>query len=163
MIPSTNVDWCTYETVILYKVEQKQYIEALEYINKMGKLEDPRLIFANAQCYIGTNKYTEALELLLETERKGWNLPEVLKLKGKALYFLQEYETARYAFEEAELYSPDLDNKLWIQRCEVRIALAQEEKSRRLIQYEPNSPIPVPFSFDGIDRSIISDLEISTV
>ncbi|KAH0793368.1 CS domain containing protein [Histomonas meleagridis] len=134
--------WTIQESSILYYTEQRKYTEALEILQRICYPLEPRLLCAKARCLIGTGNPTQALELLISAEKKGWDLPEILKLKGRALYQMNEFDTAKLAFEKCDRIQPSMETKRWIQRCIVCIATS-DELSRRIIRYETKISSPI--------------------
>lgn len=132
-----NGKWTIRESSIIFLVEEGIYGGALSMFRKYFKYQlDPRLLCAKIRCLLGTGAFVEALDLAKSAEEKDWDLPEILILKGKALYQLKEYQTAKLAFEKCDHIQPSIETKRWIQRCIVQISIS-DEFSRRIIKYEP--------------------------
>ncbi|OHS93430.1 CS domain containing protein [Tritrichomonas foetus] len=132
-----SVQWIDKESTILFLTEQHEYEKALELINTISHHLDPRLVVATTKCLIGLHKIPQALEILLAAEKRDWVLPQILLLKGKALFEIKEYNTAKMAFERCLEINPSYEIKRWIQRCNVYLAADNEELSRRVVRYEP--------------------------
>lgn len=130
--------WTIRESSVIFLVERGNYSEALNVLNTIKYQLDPRLLCIKIRCLIETGAFTKALELAISAEEKGWDLPEVFILKGKALYQLKEFQTAKLAFEKCDRIQPSAEVKRWIQRCIVQIS-ASDEFSRRIIRYEPKN------------------------
>lgn len=125
------------ESIILFNVEEKMFDKALELINTLHHDLSPRLIIAKAKCLIGLDHNEEALDVLINAEKVDWDLPQILMLKGYALFKLKEYHTAKMTFERCFEIKPSQEIKRWIQRCLVHLSANNEEISRRVIRYEP--------------------------
>lgn len=125
------------ESIILFNVEEKLYDKALELINGLRHDLSPRLIVAKAKCLLGLDRNEEALDVLINAEKVDWDLPQILMLKGFALFKLKEYHTAKMTFERCFEIRPSQEIKRWIQRCLVHLSANNEEISRRVIRYEP--------------------------
>lgn len=125
------------EALILFNIEEKLYDKALELLNKIQHDLSPRLVVAKAKCLLGLDRNVEALDLLVNAEKFGWDLPQIITLKGFALFKLKEYHTAKMAFERCLEIKPSQEIKRWIQRCIVHLSANNEEISRRVIRYEP--------------------------
>ena len=125
------------ESIILFDVEEKLFDKALELMNSLRHDLSPRLTVAKAKCLIGLNRDEEALDVLINAEKVDWDLPQILMLKGFALFKLKEYHTAKMTFERCHEIKPSQEIKRWIQRCLVHLSANNEEISRRVIRYEP--------------------------
>lgn len=125
------------ESAIYFLVEQQNYEKALEYLNSISNDLDAKLIIAKAKCLIGLNKPQQAIQLLITAEQFDCCLPQILFLKGRALYNLGEFNTAKMSFERCLDIKPTQETKRWIQRCLANLAANNEELSRRVIRYEP--------------------------
>ena len=130
-----SIPWIDEVVLILFLTEQKEFESALNLINQLDANLDPRLVVAKAKCLIGLHKIPKALELLLDAEKKNWDLPQILLLKGKALFEIKEYNTAKMAFEKCLEINPTQEIKRWIQRC--LVYLEADGPSRRVVRYEP--------------------------
>ena len=125
------------ESIILFDVEEKLYDKALELLDSLQHDLGPKLVVAKAKCLLGLNRDEEALDVLINAEKLDWDLPQILILKGYALFKLKEYHTAKMTFERCLEIKPTQEIKRWIQRCLVQLSANNEEISRRVIRYEP--------------------------
>lgn len=135
----TTARWSITEVAILFHTEEKRYNLAMALIKTLDHELSPRLVIAHATCLIGVKNYFGALDVIHSAERKGWDLPEMILLKGKALYFLNEYQTALEAFIKVDQCEHSVDTNRWIQRCLVQVSIQNETMSRRSIRYEAHA------------------------
>jgi tetratricopeptide (TPR) repeat protein len=130
-----------------YLVDHRLCQQALSVVN-IGELDSsPELILAAATCHDanqGTNstaQCTKALEVIARGIWHGWNLPDLIILKGRCFFRLGDFEMAREAFQEADEIKPDPQTKLWIARCEARLLIESNQDSPRIIRFEAPSSI----------------------
>jgi tetratricopeptide (TPR) repeat protein len=134
--------WGRNELLIMFFMEEKLYTEALSLLSKMNRELEPSLLLAKAICLFELHKWIEALEVALSLEKHEWLLPDMLMIRGKSLYKLGEFETAKSIFEKYDAVNPSPETKRWIQRCIVRIEVQTEENINRIIRHEPQSAQP---------------------
>lgn len=130
--------WGTRESSILFFVEEGRYPEALSLLASIDRPLEPRLLLAKCECLYHKGMIAQAIEITKKAEKNGWDLPEFYTIKGKCLYRISEFETAKAAFEKSDSLRPDTDVRRWIQSCIARIAASGDEiMSRRVIRHEP--------------------------
>lgn len=138
MSGKTKVKWGTRESSILFFVEEGRYPEALSLLASIDRPLEPRLLLAKCECLYHKGMIAQAIEITKKAEKNGWEIPEFYTIKGKCLYRINEFETAKAAFEKSDSLKPDADVRRWIQSCIARIAASGDEiMSRRVIRHEP--------------------------
>jgi hypothetical protein len=140
----SDAPWVTKESTAVFLANTNRYSEALSIFAGVASPLSPHMTAVKSLCLYETGDYTAALDLLLSAEKRGFGTPELSLTKGKCLYRLSEFETAKYAFEACQSVFPTAETELWIQRCVARIALASTAFFSRLIRYEspPREPDP---------------------
>jgi hypothetical protein len=131
--------WGVRETSILFFDENKYYPEALKLFSSVERDLEPSLLLAHARCLFHCGQFPWALEVLRTAESKRWVLPEVFLLKGRCLYMLEEYDSARLAFEMSDRCGPDSETRRWIRRCVLQLELAKPG-SPRIVRIERDLP-----------------------
>lgn len=130
--------WGTRESSILFYTEEGQYTEALSLLSSLERPLEPRLLLAKCTCLYNKGMIAQTIESVKEAEKQGWDLPDFFMIKGKALYRINEFESAKSAFDKCDSMFPSPEVKRWIQRCIARIAASGDEvMSRRVIRHEP--------------------------
>jgi tetratricopeptide (TPR) repeat protein len=135
--PGSRIQDCALECSVQYLVENKQYDEALQLINIARFDSTPEMLVAAATCQLRKAKpdLERALEILCHATKLGWNLPEILLLKGRCLFKAQEYERALAAFREANDIVSDAPTRLLIVQCEAHLAVEKDPNSKNIIVF----------------------------
>ena len=134
-----SLKWGTRESAILFYTEAGRYTDALNLLSSLDRPLEPRLLLAKCTCLYNKGMIAQAIEGVKEAEDQEWDLPDFLMIKGKCLYRINEFESAKGAFERCDAMFPTPEVKRWVQRCITRIAANSDEvMSRRVIRYEPD-------------------------
>lgn len=124
---------CTF----MFLVEQSRYSEALQIFDRFITKFNPQLLLAQAKCYLSLNQPKKALEAVLKAERNGWDLPDILLMKGRCLYKLQEFEMALQAFQDSDALKSTSPTKNWIMRCKAHITVEEKPRCANVIPFFP--------------------------
>jgi tetratricopeptide (TPR) repeat protein len=136
--------WGPRESAILFYIEKGNYAEALSLFSGITRDLEPDLLISRADCLFRQGNYPQVLELLQTAERQEWIHPDLFSLKGRALYSLEEYASAKVAFEMSNRCRPDWETQRWIRRCAVKIELANGGGSGRVVHVDRSVPAVGP-------------------
>jgi tetratricopeptide (TPR) repeat protein len=136
----TKAWWGTRESAILFFTETQAYNDSLIQFDGLNRDLEPNLLLAKAFCFLSRGHFPQALECLQVGENKQWMLPELFTLKGRALYGLKEFQTAKCAFEKSNQCQPDPETQRWIRRCAIEIEMAENPQSSRMVQIQSDLP-----------------------
>lgn len=111
--------------------KEKLFREALSLI-KIGHYDaTPELLYATGECHFGLRNYTTALDVLSRGFQLGWQLPNLIELRGRCLFQLGEYKRAMASFlEVADMGSNTRENLTWVMRCQARDTTERDTMSR---------------------------------
>jgi suppressor of G2 allele of SKP1 len=113
------------------------------------------MLVCTARCYYFQGRITAALEVLNHADKLGWNIPDVLLLKGRCLYRMYEYERALAVFTEADQMTSNAYTQTWILRCKAHLEMeANPDNPEKVIIYDPQSSGGVKYDWYQSDTHI---------
>jgi tetratricopeptide (TPR) repeat protein len=112
------------ECAVRLLIDGGQHALARELLERARADPTPDLLLASAQCHFHERQWERALEVALRCARLGWELPELLILKGRCLFNLAEYGRALAALARADRACASDLTRLWVARCRVCCASA---------------------------------------
>ena len=118
-------------------VDTSYYKEALSLLEGKEMNFTPSMVIAAATCYLNLEQPVHALELLINAEEKGWTLPDIYILKGRALYTCNEYNAALTSFKNAFKIQASPLIQQWIHRCEAHIECREHPNNPHIISFLP--------------------------
>lgn len=136
-IPKPERNWTYKESEFYLLAEQGRFEEAIDLISKIQVDYDPKILLLKLQCYLRSGKAYEALQIAVELENDGINLPQLSMLKGECLYNLKEYESALIIFKKCyeEENTPEIGR--WVQKCEVHLTDDGDTQAMDIFDFSP--------------------------
>ncbi|OHT12287.1 CS domain containing protein [Tritrichomonas foetus] len=125
------------EAQLLLLVEQGRFEEALNYLPLAVIDNDPRLVAMKACVLLRTGRPFQALHEIKNYELQGADLPQLLYLKGEALFQLKDYASAKHQFESALKFGSTPTIQRWIQKCEIHLSVGTPEAEHRIFKFDP--------------------------
>jgi suppressor of G2 allele of SKP1 len=143
------------ECSVQYLVDNNYYAEALQLI-AIGKFDStPDMLVCTARCHYFQGKISAALEVLNHAAKLGWNIPDVLLLKGRCLYRMYEYERALAVFTEADQMISNAYTQTWILRCNAHLEMeANPENPDKVLVYDAQNALGVKYDWYQSDTHI---------
>lgn len=132
-------NWTLNEAVILYSNEVEKYDQVKAALKTSSHQDDFPMLFLNAKSNYQLKNYIQSLQLCQNAIKLGYEIPEILMIKGRCLYNLGEYDTALNAFTKAFNMKQTQEASRCIERCKIKLDSASEEISRRIIRYNPQT------------------------
>lgn len=134
-----NSPWTLNEAIILYSNEVERYDQVDAALKISSHQDDFPMLFLNAKSNYQLKNYVHALQLCQNAIKLGYEIPEILMIKGRCLYNLGEYDTALNAFTKAFNMKQTQEASRCIERCKIKIDSLSDEISRRIIRYNPQN------------------------
>lgn len=131
--------WTLNEAIILYANETDRYDQVSKALKTSEHQNDFPMLFLNAKSSFQLKNYIHSLQLCQNAIKLGFEIPEILMLKGSCLYNLGEYDTALNAFTKAFNMKQTQEASRCIERCKIKIDSQSDEISRRIIRYNPQT------------------------
>ena len=106
------------DATIPYLAQIGHFKELLELSKEYQGEMPPQVILAVATGYLNENQAEEALNLILQAEKKGWDLPDIMMMKSRCLFSLGEYISARHSIQQIQQVECSSEFDHWAKRCE---------------------------------------------
>jgi tetratricopeptide (TPR) repeat protein len=115
-------------------LKEKRYEDAVEKFSAAleENNDNPLYLVKRAKAYIGLKEYTEALNDANRALSIDQRLADAILIKGIALFYVEEYESARSVFTDGiEMGSTEntITFKQWRRKCNAELDIEQQEEA----------------------------------